>query len=234
MTAQTGTAIAQSAFEDAGLCSIGQTISAAQTARGISRLNDIINLEATQGIKLWLNSVISVPLVAGQAVYRLGPAGVVVMAKPLQILQGYYLSSAGDRTPLNPLSREEYTRLSNTTTGGAVNSYFVDKQYSWFDVSFWNVPDANAALGTVGLVARVSAPNLVVAADNCVFPPEWAIFLRWALADELATGQPQSVQDRCAGKAAVYRDALEGFDVEDAPTRFAPDFQGQSATGGFR
>ena len=75
MTTNTGGAISQKAFEDAGLCSMGQTITSSQLTRGLDRLNDIINMEATQGLKLWLNEIISVPLVASQATYRIGPSG---------------------------------------------------------------------------------------------------------------------------------------------------------------
>ena len=52
---------------------------------------------------------------------------------------------------------------------------------------------------------------------------EWFIALRWALSDDLSTGQPISVQQRCKEKAAYYLAELENWDVEDAPTSFQPD-----------
>ena len=66
------------------------------------------------------------------------------------------------------------------------------------------------------------------------FPIEWRIALRWGLADELATGQPQSIMDRCQQRAISYRTMLEDWDVEDAPTRFTPDSRGQYSMGKFR
>ena len=58
--------------------------------------------------------------------------------------------------------------------------------------------------------------------------------LRWALADELSTGQPQAIMDRCERKATAYRQALEDWDVEDAPTSFTPDQRALYATSSFR
>ena len=54
--------------------------------------------------------------------------------------------------------------------------------------------------------------------------------LRWALADDSATGQPALIMDRCERKAHEYRRLLEDWDVEDVPTRFQPSHEG----GGYR
>ena len=59
--------------------------------------------------------------------------------------------------------------------------------------------------------------------ETISFPVEWFLALRWGLADELSSGQPALIMDRCAGKATSYRLALEDWDVEDTPTRFQPD-----------
>lgn len=234
MTIQNGAYLVQCAYEDAGLLTIGGTPSTAQYARGINRVNDLINLWATQGLKLWLQEDVSLTLVAGQERYSLGPGGDVNMVKPLSVFQAYYLTSTESRQPLTILSRDEWTRLSQTNVLGALNSFFPDKQLSFLYVSFYNTPDAQAATGTAHLITRVAATNFVATTDTISFPPEWYIALRWALADELATGQPMEIQQRCAQRAGAYREALEGWDVEDAPTYFQPDSRMQYAGGRFR
>jgi hypothetical protein len=235
MTTGTAGAIVQKAYEDAGLCAMGQTVTAGQLARGIERLNDIINLWATQGLKLWLQQPVNVPLVAGQGTYSLGPAGDVVMTKPLSILQGTYITSGNVRQPLVVMSRDEYTRLSQIVgVNGAINSYFTNKEVTQLLVSFWNTPSVQTTTGYCEVLCRLSAPNVAVSADSAGFPPEWTIGLRWALADEICVGQPDNVQARCAQRAGAYREALEGFDVEDAPTFFQPDSRNQYQTASFR
>lgn len=235
MTTGTAGALIQAAFEDASLCPVGATISTGQLNRGLDRLNDIINLWATQGLKLWLQQIISVPLVASQADYTFGPGGNINMTKPLAMLQGTYVYTNGQRQPLTVMSRDEYIRLSQLGVDGAINSYVTNKGLPLLAVSFYNSPDTTAAAnGTVEMLARVSAPNVVISADSVQFPPEWYIALRWAVADEICVAQSEAIQNRCAVRAAAYREALEGFDVEDALTFFTPDSRVQMSNSSFR
>jgi hypothetical protein len=168
---------------------------------------------------------IAITLVAGTRLYSLGLLGSVAMTKPFRVIQAYWLSALNVKTPLVPMSWEEYLRLSQVTTQGAITSYFVDKQTALLNVSFWNTPDATAATGQVHLLCQTQASSIINLTDAMVFPPEWFIALRWGLADELATGQPQIIMQRCQDRARMYREALEDWDVEDASTRFEPAAQ---------
>lgn len=132
------------------------------------------------------------------------------------------------------LSRDEYTRLSQVTQTGQINSYFVDKQELLLSVSFWLVPDATAATGTGHLIIQQQATYPTSLTMDVGFPIEWYMGLRWGLADELATGQPQSIMARCESKAKAYRQALEDWDVEDASTTFTPDQRVLYQTQSFR
>lgn len=210
-----------------------------QYAEMLNRLNDLINYEQTQGLKLWLDQDISIAaptLVAGTALYTLGPTGTVVLAgKPLRVLQGYYVDSNNNRRPIEPpMAREEYYRLSNVVTQGAITSYYVDKQQSTLNVYLWNTPDAEAALGTVHLIVQTQITQMISLIDSLSFPQEWFLYLQWALAEQIATGQPVTTMNRCEQMAARYRVALEGWDVEDASTRFVPDSRSMQDRGSFR
>lgn len=208
--------------KDAGLLQEGDDPTSEQYADWIGRLNDIVKLEQTQGLKLWLNADQEVVLVANQTTYVVAVGGDVSVPKPLRVIEGYYLLGE-TRRPLTPLSREEYTRMSNTAQAGALNNYFVDKQAYQLNVSFWMTPDAQAALGTAHLIIQQPMTDLINLTDTINFPQEWFIFLRWAFADDVSTGQPQAIIDRCAAKCSQYRNVLEDWDVEDASTSFAPD-----------
>ena len=213
--------------------------SSTQLANGLTVLNDIINYEQTQGLKLWLDQDISIAapiLTAGTALYTLGPTGTVVLAgKPLRVLQGYYVDSSNNRRPIEPpMAREEYYRLSNVVTQGAITSYYVDKQQNTLNVYLWNTPDAQAALGTVHLIVQTQITNMIALTDALSFPQEWFLYLKWAFAEQKSTGQPVSVINRCEQMAQRYRIALEGWDVEDAGTRFVPDSRSMQNRGSFR
>ena len=222
------------AYKDAGWIQEGDEPNGEQYADALSRLTDLINMWQTQGLKLWLMQDVQIPLAIGKAKYSMSPTGDVVMTKPLRVVQGYYIDSNSIRRPLVVLSREEWTRLSQIVQQGQINSYFIDKQLLSLDVYFWLVPDSTAATGSCHLVTEVQATGPVSLTDNLAFPPEWFLALRWGLADELCTGQPDAIVQRCGQKAAQYRQALEDWDVEDASVTFTPDQRSMYAARSFR
>jgi len=225
--------IIQDAYFDAGLIGVGQTVNGEQIVMGMRKLTDLINLWQTQGLKLWLNVDTSITLVAGTATYTLGPGGTVDMTKPMRVVEAYYADANGVRRPLTPLAWADYVRLSTVNQSGSVNSYFVNKQATQLSVLFWPAPDTTAATGTGHLVLQTQVTNFINLTETMNFPLEWRIALRWGLADELATGQPQAIMDRCQQRALAYRTMLEDWDVEDAPTRFTVSQQGHGMSGRF-
>lgn len=185
-------------------------------------LNDLINLNTIRGWKLWTQVDQSVTLTAAKGTYTFGPAGDVVMAKPDMVVIAYYQDVNGARRPLTPLSRQEFTELSNPSSQGALNSYFVDHQQTQMAITLWNVPDATAATGTFHPILKQAITNFTGITDTLNFPVEWYLCLQWQLADEIASGQPQSVQARCAAKRAFYENLLDDEDAEDTATTMNP------------
>ena len=162
------------------------------------------------------------------------PGGDIDMAKPLRGIQAYYRDPNGIRRPLVVLAWDDYLRLSQINQVGQINSYFVNKMQTQLSIFFWLIPDATAATGTAHVLLQTQVTNFISVTETMNFPIEWRIALRWGLADEISTGQPQAIMDRCQQRAQTYRTALEDWDVEDAPTRFAPDQRGGMSTGSFR
>lgn len=222
--------VIREALYDAKLLQQGDEPSGERLATCLNRLNDLVNLWQTQGIKLWLNKVTPVALVAGTPTYTFGPAG--SGAKRMRVIQGWYRDSNGVDRPLDPLSWESYNSLSNKLVQGTVNGYFVDKQAANLAVTLWQVPDATAALGTVQLLMQEPIYQAVSLTETMIFPNEWYMALHWGLADEICTGQPGAIVQRCEQRAKMYREALEDWDVEDAPTFFTPSSEG--STSNFR
>jgi hypothetical protein len=205
-------------------------------AQYMPTLSDIFNMAQTQGLKLWLNSDLAIPLTSGKSTYTLGLGGDVNIPKPLRAISGYYLDTNNNKTPFNPaagLSRDEYTRLSNVTTLGSINSYFADKQQNFLVISFWNNPSVSAALGVAHLIVQNQINNPIQLTDQLNFPQEWYLYLIWAFADEICTGQPQAIMDRCSQRAGMYKEQLEDWDVEDAATMMTPDTRMVYNTGVF-
>lgn len=214
--------IIRDAMHDAGLLREGSDPNSEQYATYMRRLCDIINLWQTQGVKLFLQEEISTTLVAGANTYTLDTG--TYPQKNLRVLQGRIQTPDGVYRPINPISWQEWNNLPQTNSG-AITGYFVDKQAISLIVKFWNTPDAAEALNTAVLLVQTQADNPINLEENVSFPQEWRIALRWGLADDICTGQPQAIMDRCSARAKIYRDALEDWDVEDTQTTFAPDMR---------
>lgn len=227
--------IINDAMHDAGYLEEGELPNSEQLSTNFRRLNDIVNLWQTQGLKLFLLEELVVTLIPNVGLYSLGPTGTVPMIKPTRILQANVVTPAGIQRPLVSMSWDDWMTLSQRTNPGTISSYFVDKQATLLNVHLWNPPDANDAVNTVHFLTQRAAPNPVNLLDSMDFPQEWRIALRWGLADDICTGQPQAIMDRCAQRAVIYREALENWDVEDTATSFAPDTRsGYGVQGRFR
>lgn len=211
------------ALKDCGRLQTGDEPTGEVLADALGRITDLMNFWQTQGLKLFLNQLLSITPVSGTSLYTLGPGGSLITSKPTRVLEAWRVQSDGSRVPLNPLSWNQYYRLGNLTDGGVTNSYFVDKQTTNLLVRFWPVPDAVTSAGTFELLTQAQATTPTELDETISFPVEWYLALRWGLADELASGQPAVIMDRCAGKAAAYRQALEDWDVEDTSTIFQRD-----------
>ncbi len=221
--------IINQAMINAGLRQIGSQPNSDDLALYSNQLKDMINLWQTQGLKLWLEEDYSLQapiLVAGQELYTFGPGGDVNRVKPLRVKSGYYQDSSGNRRDLAPtLARTDYNSLSNVTQQGPVNQYYVDKQRDLLRVFLWLTPDTEAVTGQVHLILHNQVGNFTNLTETIDFPIEWYIALCWGLADEICTGQPKDIMDRCARKTKEYKTALEDWDVEDADTRIVPDMR---------
>ena len=224
------------AMLDVGYLQEGQRPDSEQLAGYMRRLKDIVNLCQTQGLKLFLQQELSFSMIANTSNYTFGPAGgsTIVMTKPARILQGY-ITANNVRRPLVSLSVDEWERLGQVVgNSGQVNSYMVRKFTNLLSVYLWPTPDATEVANSCTFLFQVAPAGPVLLSDDTSFPQEWRIYLRWALAADIGTGQPQTVIDRCEKYAAMYREVLEGWDVEDAPTYFAVDMRTQQGYGRFR
>lgn len=233
-TFNTPSRIIEYAMKDAGFLQRGDLPNSDELVEYSNRLLDMINLWQTQGLKLWLNQDLSVTLTAGTNLYTLGLTGTVVMNKPMRVIQAYCVNTGNVSRPIMIISRDEWSRLSDRTNTGAINSIFVDKQQLTLDVYLWLTPDAVSATDILHLVTQYQVTNFTNLTEVMNFPQEWAMALRWGLADDICGGQPSAIMERCANRAKIYRDALEDWDVEDTATKFQPDMGNSYTRGGFR
>lgn len=227
------------AMRHAGKIAEGAVPNSEQYATYLEDLLRMINSWQTQGMKMWLQVDQSITLIAGKGgpgnPYTLMPGGDVDITKPMRVQQGYYLDSSQNSRPVYVLSWNEWLTLSNRFQQGTVTQFFVNKLATVLEVNTWLIPDSVAATGTLHLMLQHQITNPIKLTDTIDFPLEWGAALAWGLANEICTGQPQSVIDRCTQMASMYKTQLEDWDVEDTSTSFQPDMRmGDYYSGSFR
>ena len=227
-TASTCLEIIMDAMVDAGYLGEGDEPNSEELATHMRRLNKYVNyIQARYGLKLWVQEDYSLTMTQGQSLYTFGANGTQVMAKPRRIIEAYYADSNQNRRPIIMMSRNEWDTLSTITTQGTTTAIFVDKQLLTVNVNVWLVPNATAVAGRLHLIIDQQVPNFAAVNDQMAFPPEWALVLEWGLADQISSGQPQSIIELCKANAEKYLSELEDWDVEDASTVMQPDQRGQ-------
>ena len=235
ITIGTAVAVIKQAYQNAGLIPMeAAEPSSEQYANGMNRLNMMIQFWQTQGLKLWTNVDYPLGLTQGVNFYSFGLVGTVSVTRPLRVPFAYFTDSTGIRRPLEMISRQEWSTLSQVNQQGAPNSIFVDKQQTTLNVYVWLTPDAVTATGTLDLVLQSQIVYAAGLLDTLNFPVEWALALVWGLSEQLAIGQPPTIVQTCNMNATLYRTALENWDVEDASTFFTMDHRGAYSNYGFR
>ena len=118
MTALTATAIVTSGYRDAQKLARGAALPADLLSEGIDRLNDLVNLWQTQGLKLFLESEQTITLVAGQQTYSCMLGGDLNIPHPLEVKSMTYWDANSNSRPLVPIGRDDWSALTNRMQTG--------------------------------------------------------------------------------------------------------------------
>lgn len=234
--------IIQLALRKLGVLELGATPDAETVANASLALNLYIKQTATQGLKIWKVIELVIPMVNGQYIYTLGGAtstpmydsfdlNTPITDKPLKIIQGWYRNNQSTPpidTPLQLLSRQEYSILGSKMSQGVANSIFYDIKQLNGNLYVYLEPNAYVSENLeLHCLAQLPMNDLKYAQDVPNFPNEWMNTLVWNLADQLAIEYSVPVGNRqeIAMRAKAYRDELTDWDVEVTSTFFMPDMR---------
>ena len=193
-------------------------------------LNLMVKQWMTEGIKLWTVTDYALTLVANQTSYIIGPSGPDLVAdKPLRLIQGLLrnisVTSYID-TPLQILSKQEYTTLGSKFSTGTANSVYLNPGLTSATVKFFLTPDTSTATNYQAiLTCQRPIYDISTSSDVPDFPNEWMQALVWGLADQLSLeyGLPVNHRQEVLLRAEKYKMQLMDWDVEYESTFFQPD-----------
>jgi len=230
------------ALRKLGVLEIGDTPDATSIANASMSLNLLIKQLSMEGLKLWKNSELIIPLTSGTTSYILGGASstlmydslaptVAITDKPLKAIQGFYRNTQSTPyvdTPLLLISKQEYNMLGSKFSTGTANTIFYDVKQLNGILYVYLTPDANAQANLqLRLVVQLPLNDISLATEVPDFPNEWMNTLVWNLADQLALeyGVPMNARQEIMQRALMYRMQATDWDVEASSTYFSPDFR---------
>jgi hypothetical protein len=233
------------ALRKLGVLEIGDTPDSNAVADASMVLNLMIKQFNIDGLKLWKNSELIIPLTANKTMYVLGGSGsdlmydsltptTAITDKPLKAIQGFYRNTQVDPAidvPVMLVSKQEYNTLGSKFSTGVANTIFYDVKQLNGLLYVYLTPDAYSA-GNLELhvVCQMPLNDINKATDMPDFPNEWLNCLMWNLADQLALeyGVPMNARQEIAQRANTYKSQLVDWDVEASSTFFQPDFRSTS------
>jgi len=185
-----------------------------------------------KGLLLWCVQEITVPMVAAQSAYPVGPAS--GHPRPLRVTDAFLRTTASDTdVQLTVTSRYDYDTLGLKSAEGIPNQLFYDPQLVNGIVTLYNTPvDASTVLH---LVIQRQVQDFNLSTDNPDFPEEAIQMLKWGLADEIGMeqGARDAVLDRVNAKARAYMEEFVNWQQaqEAASVYFTPTLPSRSQGG---
>ena len=228
--------IIQLALRKLGVLELGDTPDAATIANASLALNLFIKQMATSGLKLWKVNELVLPLVAGQTEYVIGPSSTGTVAlntdKPLKVIQAWLrnvtVTPSTDDVQIQLLSKQEYNMLGSKFSTGTPNSLYMDIRNTTSNVYMYVTPDSYTQSNQqLHFIVQQPMADIMTAQAIPDFPTEWMNVLVWNLADQLAIeySVPGNHRQEIALRAKIYKEELEGWDVETYSTFFQPDMR---------
>lgn len=175
------------AAESMGVYSPGETMSAADSSRMLSILNDMLDSWSNESLTTFAKLEQSLVFNPGQYQYTIGPGGYVNATRPLRILDGYgtcyILDTNGNRYPVEVMQQDQWNLIGNITqvNSNIPSRLFYDPQFPLGIINVFPVPNIGWTLFFDSWLQLVEFSGLTTAVS---LPPGYVRALKRNLALE--------------------------------------------------
>lgn len=178
-----------------GVLAAGETADSNDAEDARLRLNDLLDLLATQRLTIYNQERSVYPLVSGTQDYTIGTGGTFNQVRPVWI-DGIGLIRNGQEYPLQPLTQGQWERTAQKSLSSIPTSYYFNDAYPLGELSFYPVPNATASVAVYW--PSSSLTSVASLATVISTPPGWALMLRTNLAKLLAPEFNRPLRDDIA------------------------------------
>lgn len=228
------------AMRKLGILELGVTPDATSIANFNESLNLLLKSWITKGVKIWTLQELTLPLVAGQTTYNIGPVGSapgtvhLIADKPMKLIQAWLRNTSvtpQNDIPLQVISQHNYNEFGSKFSTGTSNSVqmFVGREQA--TVNVYLTPDATAAgMYQLHMLTQRTLYDAGTAASTLDIPAEWMYALGWNLALDgiLDYGVSAERAQMIAAGATKFLAEAEDYDSEYNSIYFTPDSRGQA------
>jgi hypothetical protein len=182
---------------------VGETAGPDMTTDALDKFNDVLEALSIQNLAVYSTADTVVPLLANQAAYILGPAGVGQRPVSMDAIDSARTTFAGVDFPLEIVPKTQYDALAVKQTPGMPTWAALDDDYPNATLLLFPVP-YQAGVLTLSQKQQFTAASALT--DTFAMPPGYRRLIRLMLAWELRTDYPglgaqelQNLKDDVAG-----------------------------------
>lgn len=206
-----------------GVIGQGQAPDSTQISEAAEALNVLVKAWQADGLQVWKITTATVDLVEGKAEYRTD-TDMGLPNKPLKVwVCTMYDVPSGSDAVMIPLANQDYKILSNKNSKSVPSQYYYQPMDTYGVLTLYpNIAASTAMNKKVKMTYSLPLNDVLGPTDVLDFPSEWNRALKYALAVELAYeyGYPTKDRDRLIQHAAMIKDEVLGWDVENASIFF--------------
>jgi hypothetical protein len=181
------------------------------------QLNLLFSDWANEQPNLWEVSLVSVPLIQGQAVYSVDNQTIMILDAYISLVN----STTSDRL-IFPISRTEYASYPNKTTQGSPTVFWLDRTNPNQTVTLWEVPNqTNFYTLNYYRVTQIQDANLA-GGETPDLPYRWLNAVVTGLAAKLAKIYAPQLEDKREADALKAWNRAATQDVENVDLVIAP------------
>lgn len=138
--------IVTDALESIGVYAPGETLSAADSSRALTVLNDMLDSWSNDNLAVFARTEVTKVLTANVYQYTIGAGGAINTTRPLRVLDGYgsayVVDTNSNRFPIDVIGQDQWNLIGNvaTVTSDGPTKLFYDAQYPLGTINLFPVP----------------------------------------------------------------------------------------------
>jgi hypothetical protein len=193
------------ALKDIQVLDENETPSAALMSDALTTLNQMMAMWQTDDMYVYAQTTTGISS-SGALSYTVGIGGNFNISAPPSLDYVFYSKSGVDYL-VEPLSSlEDYQSIAYKNLTGYPDYYYYNNTYPLS--SLYLYPKA-ATGGTINIVYSVQFPSYALSADDLTLPAEYALAIRFSLAELLSTMMGKVLRPDITSKAIGYRKMIK-------------------------